>query len=190
MFEQFRAEECAKKLNTHITRGLSEQEAGRRLLANGRNELKEKRKETAVEMFWSQLNDPLIFVLLIAALVSILLGEYSDAMIIGTVVILNAVIGTIQEGKASRALDALKKLSSPKAMVVRDGVCRETDAGELVTGDLVYLETGCQVPADLRLSFTANLKIEESALTGESLPVEKDSGFLVAEGRNTSIGDR
>ena len=90
MFEQFRAEECAKKLNTHITRGLSEQEAGRRLLANGRNELKEKRKETAVEMFWSQLNDPLIFVLLIAALVSILLGEYSDAMIIGTVVILNA----------------------------------------------------------------------------------------------------
>lgn len=189
MFEQVRAEECAKKWNTHITRGLSEQEAGRRLLANGRNELKEKRKATAVEVFWAQLNDPLIFVLLIAALLSILLEEYSDALIIGTVVILNAVIGTIQEGKASRALDALKKLSSPGAMVVRDGVCREVDAGELVTGDLVYLETGCQVPADLRLTFTANLKIEESALTGESVPVEKDSGFLVARGRNTPIGD-
>ncbi|MDE7045746.1 MAG: HAD-IC family P-type ATPase, partial [Acetatifactor sp.] len=118
------------------------------------------------------------------------LREISDAVIIGVVVCMNAVIGMLQEGKARKALESLKKLTSPKAVVLREGKRREIPAAELVRGDIVCLEAGCQVPADLRLLATANLKVEESALTGESLPVEKDAAFVGRRGEHLSLGDR
>lgn len=117
-----------------------------------------------------------------------LLHEISDAVIIGVVVLVNAVVGVIQEGKAQKALESLKKLTSPRAVVRRDSVVREIAAAELVVGDVVILETGSQVPADLRLVQAWNLKIEESALTGESVPVEKTSEKPEVE--KTAVGER
>lgn len=166
--------------------GLTESEAVSRLARDGRNELKEQRSKTAVENFLAQLNDPLIYVLLGAAGISFLLKEIADAVIICVVILLNAFVGMVQEGKARRALEALKKLTSPHAIVVRDGVKRDIPAAELVVGDLVCLETGGQVPADLELTEAYNLRIEESALTGENLPVEK----RVEKHRRASRDDR
>ena len=160
-----------------MQKGLSEKEAQQRCLMNGRNEMKTVRKKTIFESFWEQLNDPLIYVLIVAAIISVFLHEISDAVIIGVVVFMNAIVGIVQEGKAQKALDSLKKLTSPRAMVIRDGEKKDISAAELVVGDLVCLEAGCQVPADLRLIQTNNLKVEESALTGESLPMEKDALF-------------
>lgn len=190
MFEQRSVSETISQLKTDGQRGLTIAEAGRRLKQDGRNEMKEARKKTVVESFLEQLNDPLIYVLIVAAAVSLLLKEVSDAVIIGVVVVLNAAVGMMQEGKARRALESLKKLTSPKAMVIREGRRMEIPAAELVKGDLVYLEAGCQVPADLRLTAASNLKIEESALTGESLPMEKDSSFAAPGDRTVPLGDR
>lgn len=190
MFEQYSTAETIAELKTDGVRGLTAAEAGRRLALCGRNEMKAARKKTAAESFLEQLNDPLIYVLIVAAAVSVFLGEISDAVIIGAVVMLNAVVGMLQEGKARKALESLKKLTSPRAMVIRDGRRMEVPAAELVKGDLVCLEAGCQVPADMRLVSHANLKIEESALTGESLPMEKDSGFVAPGGRQVPLGDR
>lgn len=192
MFEQSSAAEAVAELKTDSVRGLTETEAAKRLAAYGRNEMKGARKKTVLESFLEQLNDPLIYVLIVAAAVSIFLGEYSDAIIIGVVVMLNAAVGVLQEGKARKALESLKKLTSPKAFVIRDGRRLELPAAELVRGDLVWLEAGCQVPADLRLTESANLKIEESALTGEAVPVDKDSAFLPPNrnGKAIPLGDR
>ncbi|MGN0169096.1 MAG: cation-translocating P-type ATPase [Acetatifactor sp.] len=188
MFEQYSIQETLEELRTNGQKGLSITEAGKRLREEGRNEMREPRKKTAVESFLEQLNDPLIYVLIVAAVVSVLLNEISDAAIIGVVVFMNAFVGMLQEGKARKALESLKKLTSPKATVIREGRRMEIPAAELVRGDLVYLEAGCQVPADLRLLSTANLKIEESALTGEGIPVEKDSCYMPKyyEGRTAS----
>ncbi len=153
--------------------GLSEEEALRRFSEDGSNELQAPRGKTPAETFLAQLNDPLIYVLLGAAVISFLLRELADAAIICVVVFLNAFVGMVQEGKAQKALEALKKLTSPRAVVVRSGVRQEIAASQLVVGDLVCLEAGCQVPADLMLVRASNLQIEESALTGENLPVEK-----------------
>ncbi|MCM1568408.1 MAG: cation-translocating P-type ATPase [Roseburia sp.] len=190
MFEKYSIQETVKKLDTDEKRGLSCPEAARRLLANGKNEMKAARKKTGFQLFLEQLQDPLIYVLIAAAAVSTLLGEVSDAVIIGVVVLLNAVVGMLQEGKARRALEALKKLTCPRAVALREGKPIELPAAELVTGDVVYLETGCQIPADLRLVQTMNLKVEESALTGEALPTEKDALFLVGKGVEAPLGDR
>lgn len=190
MFEQYSIRETIKKLNTDEMRGLTEQEAKRRLAVNGPNSMKAAEKRTWLDSFLSQLNEPLIYVLMVAAAVSVLLREISDAAIIGVVVLLNAIVGMIQEGKARRALESLKKLTSPRAVVIRDGVRREIPASMLVSGDLVCLEAGCQVPADLRLIRSSNLKLEESALTGESLPMEKDALFLIRRGMDIPLGDR
>jgi len=168
--------------------GLSAAEAAKRLEANGRNELKEEKQATVLQMFLSQLNEPMIYILMAAAAISVFLKEYSDAVIILCVVLLNAVIGVVQEGRAQKALDALKKMSSPSAVVRRDGVVAEIPAAELVSGDIVLLEAGRIVPADLRLISTASLKIEESALTGESVPVEKDASFIA--GGDIPLGDK
>lgn len=178
VFEQCSVQETVRELKSDDKRGLSTAEAGRRLALQGRNEMKAPRKKTVAEAFLGQLNDPLIYVLIAAAAVSVFLREISDAVIIAVVVLLNAAVGVLQEGKAQKALESLKKLASPKAFVIRDGHRREIPAAELVKGDLVYLEAGCQVPADMRLVQTANLKVEESALTGEAVPVEKDSGYM------------
>lgn len=190
MFEQCSVGETAQKLGTHTQKGLSAKEARRRLSESGRNEMKSARKKMPIEVFVEQLNDPLIYVLIAAAIVSALLREMSDAVIIGVVVCVNAFVGMLQEGKARKALESLKKLTSPRAQVIREGKRQEVDAGELVPGDLVCLEAGCQVPADLRLISSGSLKIEESALTGEAIPMEKDSSFLAERGKNIPLGDR
>ena len=190
MFEQYSIQQTADKFKTDERKGISPAEAAARLIQDGRNEMKEPKKKTVLQSFFEQLNDPLIYVLIVAAVVSILLKEISDAVIIGVVVLLNATVGVLQEGKARRALESLKKLTSPKAMVIREGRRLEIPAAELVKGDLVYLEAGCQIPADLRLSQTSNLKIEESALTGESLPIEKDAEFVAGGGMRLPLGDR
>ena len=190
VFERYSIQETVRELKSDDKRGLTAAEAGRRLAMYGRNEMKAPRKKTVAESFLEQLNDPLIYVLIVAAAVSVFLGEISDAVIIGVVVILNAAVGVLQEGKAKRALESLKKLTSPKAFVIRDGRRLEIPAAELVRGDLVYLEAGCQVPADMRLVQTANLKAEESALTGEAVPVEKDSGFMPGRARDRGESKR
>ena len=178
MFEKQNIQETVNRLKSDAVKGLTDGEAFRRLRQNGRNEMKAARKKTKIELFLEQLKDPLIYILLISAVVSAGLGELSDAMIIGTVVLVNALVGMLQEGKARKALEALKKLTSPQTIVIRNGMRREIPAAELVVGDLVDLETGAQVPADIRLTRSANLRVEESSLTGESVPVEKDALFL------------
>lgn len=190
MFEKCSVQETCSKLKSDEKKGLTVGEAFRRLQKNGRNEMKGTRKKTVVESFFEQLNDPLIYVLMVAAGVSVFLKEYNDAVIIGVVVVVNACVGLVQEGKARKALEALKKLTSPRAIVIRDGSRQEIAAAELVVGDLVCLEAGCQVPADMRLTECMNLKVEEAALTGESLPMEKDAGFQVQAKGDIPLGDR
>lgn len=188
MTEQRLVRDIVKALSTNEKSGLSEAIAKKRLEEEGKNVLKEGRKKTKLETFFEQLQDPLIYVLLVAAVVSVLLGEVSDAMIIVVVVLMNAIVGMIQEGKARKALEALKKLTSPRAIVVRGGKEMEVAAEDLVRGDLVRLDAGRQVPADLRLVEAVNMKVEESALTGESVPVLKDSKFMAD--KDLPIGDQ
>ena len=178
MFEEKTAREVAEHFRTDPENGLSVQEAEKRQRTNGKNELSKERKKSVFEAFWEQLNDPLICVLLVAAFVSFLLKEISDAIIILVVVGMNATVGVIQEGKAQKALDSLKKMTSPHALVRREGKIRKIAAEDVVVGDIVVLETGAQVPADVRLCCAWNLKAEESALTGESLPAAKDAQFV------------
>lgn len=182
-------EVCAL-LETDPDRGLTEKEAARRREIFGANELREGKKKSALERFLEQLNDPLIYVLMAAAVISLMLHEGSDAAIIAVVVCMNAAVGMLQEGKAQRALDSLKKLTSPRACCIREGKEREIEASQLVPGDVVCLDAGCQIPADLRLTRTGGMKAEESALTGESLPVEKDAAYLAPAGKEAALGDR
>ena len=168
--------------------GLSVREAEKRLSIYGKNELEEKKPPSVLQRFIGQFMDPLIYVLLVAGVISVLLGEKGDAAIIAAVVLLNAAVGVAQEGKAQKALESLKQMTKLKAVVRRDGRLLEIDSAELVPGDLVVLSAGQQVPADLRLIFTENLKTQEAALTGESVPVEKDADFLAGE--HTPLGDR
>ncbi|MGM9608225.1 MAG: cation-translocating P-type ATPase [Oscillospiraceae bacterium] len=168
--------------------GLSSAEAAQRLERDGPNKLEEGKKKTIVGIFLSQFADFMIWVLIAAALISGFLGEWVDAAIIAIVVILNAVMGTVQESKAEAALAALQAMSAPTAKVLRDGAAVKLPAAELVVGDVVLLEAGDSVPADLRLLESGSLKVEESALTGESVPVEKKAEALAAE--DAPLGDR
>ncbi|MGN0806000.1 MAG: calcium-translocating P-type ATPase, PMCA-type [Candidatus Coproplasma sp.] len=175
--------------------GLSEAEAADRLAHNGKNALVSAKKKSAAVKFLSQFSDPMIIVLLIAAVISAVLAivrsEYAeliDSGIILIIVIINAVIGFIQESKAENALEALKNKNKPYAKVLRGGQRKTILSEELVVGDIVFLEAGDIVPADIRLISSASLKIEESALTGESVPVEKDAQAVVAE--DAALGDR
>lgn len=188
MYEKKTIEETLQKLNADGKEGLKGSDVEERQRHYGRNVLEEKKQRTLLQRFVGQLCDSLIFVLFAAAGISVLLGEYSDAVIILTVVALNAAVGVVQEGKAQKALEALRKMTRLEAVVIRDGVEQEIDAQELVPGDLVVLDAGCQVPADMRLIQSAGLKIEESALTGESAPVKKEAGYT-AEGK-VAAGDR
>ncbi len=187
MYYQKSAEDTCSQLNVQNS-GLSQEEAKKRLEQNGPNSLVEKKGKTIFQMFLAQLKDIMIYILFAAAAISIVLNEVTDAIIILLIVVINAVIGVVQESKAEAALEALKNLSSPTAMVKRNGKVMEIPASELVVGDIVILEAGRIIPADLRLIQSVNLKIEESALTGESVPVDKDADFI-AEGE-IGIGDR
>ncbi len=181
MYEEKTIEETLKKLSADGEHGLKEDDVKERQKHYGTNELEEKKQKTLLKQFAEQLCDSLIFVLFAAAGISVLLGEYSDAVIILTVVVLNGIVGVVQEGKAEKALESLKQMTRLKASVIRDGKEIEIDAKDLVPGDLVSLTAGCQVPADMRLIQSAGLKIEESALTGESVPVSKSAGFTASE---------
>lgn len=188
MFEYKSIQDTVVIQDSDERQGLGAEEAKRRLYKNGANRLQEPPPKSFFSAFLEQLNDPLIYVLLAAAAISLFLHEVSDAVIIIVVVLLNAVVGLIQEGKAKRALDSLKKLTSPKAYVIRDGREQEISAENLVVGDVICLETGSQVPADVRLLKTHSLKIEESALTGEALAQEKDADFLPSFGKGKDAG--
>ncbi|MBO3367786.1 calcium-transporting P-type ATPase, PMR1-type [Clostridium perfringens] len=180
--------EILQELNVDEKNGLSSTEALRRLEKYGKNKLETKKKKTLFKQFLSQLKDIMIYILIIAAIISAFLGEISDALIILLVIIINAVIGVVQESKAEKALDALKELSTPKALVKRDGSLKEILSEDIVPGDIVIIDAGRYIPGDLRLIDTANLKIEESAFTGESVPSEKDASFL--PDKEIPIGDQ
>lgn len=169
--------EVEEELKTDKEHGLTEKEAAERLSKFGPNQFEEHKKTSILEMLWEQINSMLIYILIAAALISAFVGEVTDAIIILIVILLNAIIGVVQESKAEKALDELKKMSTPKAVVKRDGVVKEISSEEVVPGDIVLLDAGRFVPADLRLYETANLQIEESALTGESVPVNKSAEY-------------
>ncbi|MFH1386401.1 MAG: cation-translocating P-type ATPase [bacterium] len=210
-------QEVEKELETSITSGLSLDEAANRLQKFGPNNLKEIKKRTLLTMFLDQFKDFMIIVLIAAAIISGFIGEAVDTIAIIVIIILNAVIGFIQEYRAEKAIAALKEMTTPTATVIREGMPRNIPASELVPGDMVVLEAGKIVPADLRVTESAQLKINEASLTGESVPVEKHlqalmdpllplgdrknlaykgtivtygrgTGFVVESGMNTELG--
>ncbi|MBE6760119.1 MAG: ATPase, partial [Ruminococcaceae bacterium] len=182
-------------LETDTTTGLSAVEAAERLAQDGPNELAQKKKKTMLVRFLEQFKDVMIIILLIAAAVSFAVAikegkpkEFFEPILILLIVVLNAVIGVAQESKAEKALEALQNMSSPHARVIRDGKEQVIDSSALVRGDVVLLEAGDFVPADAMLISSASLKCEEAALTGESVPSEKDADAEVPEG--APLGDR
>ncbi len=193
MWQSFNVGEVARKLRTNISRGLSKEEAEERHNKHGPNKLDEQKKESLLIRFIKQFQDFMIIILLIAAVVSagvsFVQGEndYIDSIIIIAIVVLNAIMGLVQEAKAEKSLEALKDMSAPVAKVRRDGRILTIKGTEVVPGDIVLLEAGNFVPADCRLINSYNLKIEESSLTGETVPVTKDADVLLDE--KTALGD-
>ncbi len=209
-YETLTSKQTSEALQTDLDNGLSEEEAKKRLEIYGENKLEEKKKKSPIRIFFEQMNDPMIFVLFAAIAVTIgvsiyetisyinsgvggkniflEVGDWPDVIIILAVVVINAIIGTVQEIKAQTSLDALKKLSSPESTVIRNGKRFKVKSSELVPGDVVILEEGDTIGADLRLVESANLKANESSLTGESVPVEKDSSVTFSS--KVAIGDK
>lgn len=188
-------DEVIKTLNSNLETGLSSQKVNELLLKFGENRLQEKKKKSTFQRFIDQFKDVMIIILIIAAIVSFVIAciegnpkEFFEPALIVLIVVLNAVIGVMQESKAEKALDALKNLSAPHARVLRDGEEMIIDAANLVPGDIIKLEAGDFVPADARLLHSSGLKSEESALTGESVPSEKDADAEIKE--NAPLGDR
>lgn len=186
-------DEAVKELNSNIDKGLKQEEIEERRQKYGLNELKQQKKKNIFIKFLEQFKDFMIIVLIISAIISGVIGVIEgegikDSIIIMIVIIVNAIIGVAQENKAEKSLEALQKMSDHVAKVVRDGEVNVIPSRELVLGDIVIIETGDYVPADLRLIEAVNLKTQESALTGESVPVEKS--IEIIEGENIGIGDR
>ena len=181
-------EHLADALETHIQKGLTSNQVRERLLQFGPNELKERPRAGFLRLLAGQFNNFLILLLLAAAVISFALGESVDAAAILAIVVLNAVLGVVQESRAERALAALRKMAAPSAAVIRDGAQATIPARELVPGDIVLLEAGNYVPADLRLIESVNLRIDESALTGESHAVQKDAQVVLD--KDIPVGDR
>ncbi len=199
MFETKSAKQTLEELQVDPKVGLSTEEAGQRIAQYGLNKLAEKKKKPLILVFLSNFNDPMIFILIAAALLSVAISiyntvrngeafDFADPVIIMGVCVLNAIIGTVQENKAEKSLEALKRMSSPTCVVRRDGKLVELKAEELVPGDIVILEEGRTIPADLRLIESINLKTDESSLTGESLPVEKDANIVFSD--EVGVGDK
>lgn len=205
-FYRMKVEDVCKDLQVDSENGLGSDEARKRFEQYGPNEIAQKKRRTLLQMFFSQFTDFLIIILLAAAVVSILVGEGIDALLIIIIVVLNATLSTIQESKAEKSLQLLKKMAAPMAKVIRDGVVQTISSREIVPGDVVLLETGNYVPADGRLIEAVNLSVSEAALTGESQPVDKIvdaidkdklpigdrlntvySGTIVAKGRGKAI---
>lgn len=189
-------QEVLDKLQSSSTLGLSSAVAEERLARDGKNKLVEGKKKSIVRRFLEQLADPMTIILIVAAVISGVIAvveneSFTDVIIIMAVVIVNAVLGVLQESKAEKAIDALQKMSAATSKVLRDGKILSVPSEDLVVGDVVLLEAGDAVPADGRIIDCASLKIEESALTGESLPVNKTTDALKAEnGKDVPLGDR
>ena len=203
MFEQKTSNEVIASLDSDAEKGLSSVEAKARLEKYGPNKLQEKKKKSWIRIFFEQMNNPMIFVLFaaIAVMIGVSIyetvkegfdflgvGDWPDIVIVLAVILLNSVIGTIQEVKAQTSLEALKKLSSPESLVIRDGKRIKVKSFELVPGDIVVLEEGDTIGADLRLIESINLKANESSLTGESVPVEKNANITFSD--QVALGDQ
>jgi len=181
-------EDALSRLKTSPTEGLTTEEAATRLKIYGFNQLEEAPPTTIWQMLWEQFNNFVIVLLLIAALISAILGDWVEASAIMAIVILNAAMGVIQERRAEEALAKLKELAAPEANIMRNGRRITLPARELVPGDIVYLESGNYIPADIRLTQAVNLRIDEAALTGESVPVQKNASLVLEA--DASLGDR
>ncbi|MDD3337595.1 MAG: calcium-translocating P-type ATPase, PMCA-type [Lachnospiraceae bacterium] len=188
-------EAVLRELSSNMESGLTSEQVSERLQKHGPNKLREKKRKTNVQRFFDQFKDVMILILIAAAIISFAVAcvegdpkEFFEPVLILLIVILNAVMGMMQESKAEKALDALKSMSAPHARVLRDGEEKVIDAAELVPGDIIRLESGDFIPADARLLRSVSLKSEESALTGESVPSEKDAEASVAE--KAPLGDR
>ena len=193
MWQTLKKEEVIRKLNSDGKFGITEEEAKRRQINYGKNQISEKRSESIFVKFIKQFNDFMIIILILASIISAVVskiqgeGDYIDSIIIIAIVIFNAIMGVVQEAKAEKSIEALKKMTPKMAKVVRNGVTKEINAEELVPGDLIILETGQTIPADCRLLESFNLKVEESSLTGEVEPVIKESEILLTD--KTALGD-
>lgn len=187
LWHQTDPEELGRLLATDFSTGLTSAQAQERLADAGPNELAEKPPDPLWRKFVNQLNNFLVLILLAAGILSLMVGEMTDAAVILAIVLLNAVVGVIQENKAENALAALKKMSTPNSKVVREGLVVTLPSRMIVPGDVVTVEAGDYVPADLRFIETANLRIEEASLTGESVPADKQANPLAGE---VPIGDR
>lgn len=182
------AQDVLTELVANPLEGLTTEEANKRLAIDGENRLAGKKKKSLAVLFFSQINDAMIYILIAAAIISGIMGEISDSIVILIVILINAIIGLVQESKAEKALEALKQLSTPKALVKRDGILIEIPSEQVVVGDIAVIDAGRYIPADLRLIESSTLKIEESAFTGESLPAEKDANLIITE-KKPPIGD-
>ena len=180
--------ETVHKLQSHIENGLSTPEAETRLAQYGYNQLQEGKRTTFLQMVISQLNNFVVILLVVASIISAFLGEWVDASAILAIVILNTIMGVVQENRAEQALAALKKLAAPDAQVLRNGRRETISSTKLVPGDIVFLEAGYFIPADVRLLEAINLRVEEAALTGESVPVQKNESIILEN--DASLGDR
>ncbi len=188
LFYNENKEAAAVNLDTDAVQGLTSAEAEKRLSQHGPNRLEGAKEKGMMAMIVEQLKDFLVVILIVAAVVSIALGETLDGIIILTIVVLNTFLGVYQENKASNALKALKEMASPHAKVIRGGNIVEIASSDLVIGDVVVMDAGDYVPADVRLIESNNMKVDEAALTGESVPVEKDANAILPE--DASLGDR
>ncbi len=193
MWHTLNANDVIKKQKSNLIYGLTNEEVNRRLEKYGLNKLEDKKKESIFIKFLKQFNDFMIIILIIASIVSAFVAkfegnnDYIDSIIIVAIVVFNAILGLVQENKAEKSLEALKKMSAPKAKVKRNGKLIEIDSINIVPGDIIILEAGNYVPADCRLIETYNLKIEESALTGETEPAQKDADIILKP--DIQIGD-
>ncbi len=181
------AEEVLENLEVHEN-GLTTEQVAQRVTQYGQNQLQEATRPGFLQMLWEQLNNFVVILLIVASVISALLGDYVEAAAIMAIVVLNAVLGIVQEQRAEEALAALKRLAAPDAQVLRDGHRQSVPARELVPGDVVFLEAGNYVPADLRLLEAINLRVEEASLTGESLPVQKNAASVLE--KQVPLGDR
>ena len=182
-------EEVLNELIVDPLQGLSDTEAKVRLGKYGQNKLLGKKKKSIFSMFTEQLQDWLIYILLVAVFITLFLGEYIDATIIVIVIIVNAVLGVIQEVKAGKAIEALQKMSHPKVLVRRNGEVKQINSDQVIPGDILILDAGRIIAADIRIIESANLQLEESALTGESVPSQKDASQIFTDPK-TPLGDR
>jgi Ca2+-transporting ATPase len=185
---QERLADLIERLGVDPQHGFTAAQVAQLLEQYGPNALSEKKKQTMLQKLIAQFKDVMVLILIAASVVSAFLGEYIDASVIIAIVVINAILGVIQEGRAEKAIEALKKMTSPQARVLRDSQLRMVAAAELVPGDIVLLEAGDIVPADLRLLECQSLKAEEASLTGESVPVEKNATVMLPE--KTALGDR